>query len=195
MTNKLTNKELAYTAAFGSLWGISEISLGYFLHNLYVPFTGLIQTFIGSVIVLTLFNLTGKKRSIIYAGLIAAIQKMLSFTAIKIFPFIGILMSSLIGGTAVMILGSSFIAIILAGGLMCCWPFAQSLLIYLIVYTPQFLNIYQDFFNRIGLSFLNIGTIIIIIFIIHFCIGTIAAIITLKLTKIINTRSTKDTRF
>ena len=193
MFKKLTNKELAYIAAFGSLWGISEISLGYFLHNLYIPFTGLIQTFIGTTIVLSVLRLTGKRRSIVYVAMIAAVQKMLSLTSIKIFPFIGILMSSLVGESVVLILGTGFISLILAGGLMCCWPFAQSLLFYLIAYTPKFLNIYQTFFNRIGLAFLSIGSIIITIFLFHFAFGVFAAILSSKLTKSIkNSQAQKN---
>lgn len=183
MSEKLTKIELAHIAIFGTLWGASEITLGFFLHNLHVPFTGLIQTFIGTAIALTALKLTNKKRAVIYTAVIAAIQKMLSFTTIKIFPFIGILASAVLGQTAIYALGTNILGFIIAGALMCGWPLAQSLLFYFLAYSPGFLGIYQEFFNKIHLGYVNVWTLVKIMFLVHFVAGGIAAVLAWEIAK------------
>lgn len=192
MSEKLSNTELAYIATFGTLWGVSEITLGFTLHNLHIPFTGLIQTFIGTIIALITLKLTNRKRTIIYVAMIAAVQKMLSFTTIKIFPFIGILMSAAIGQSVISALGINLISFIVAGAMMCGWPFAQSLLFYLFAYSPGFLKIYQEFFDKIHLHNINIWILLKIIFVIHFIIGAIAAFLAWKIASSIKKLKQKE---
>ncbi len=192
MSGKLSNIELAYVATFGTLWGVSEITLGFFLHNLHVPFTGLIQTFIGTVIALITLKLTNKKRVIIYTAMIAAIQKMLSFTTIKIFPFIGILMSAVLGQSVISVLGINIISFMIAGALMCGWPLAQSLLFYLLAYSPNFLGIYQDFFDKIHLGNISVLMTVKIIFAIHFIVGTAAAVLAWKIAGSVQKRMKEE---
>jgi hypothetical protein len=192
MSEKLSNIELAYVATFGTLWGVSEITLGFTLHNLHVPFTGLIQTFIGTVIALITVKLTNRKRALIYTAMIAAVQKMLSFTTIKIFPFIGILVSAAVGQSVISVLGINMISFVVAGALMCGWPFAQGLLFYFLAYSPRFLGIYQDFFNKIHLQNINIWTLVKVIFIIHFFIGAFAALLAWKISLSIKKRKQEE---
>lgn len=188
----LSKKELSYTASMGTLWGISEITLGFVLHNLHIPFTGLIQTLIGAVIALTAMSLTGRKRTIIYTAIIAATIKMLSFTTVKIFPFIGILCSSIVGQAVIYAFGINLLSLMLAGGMMCCWPFAQSLLVYLIVYSPRLLDIYQNFLYKIGIENLTIASLIIWIFIIHFIVGVAGALFSWKVSKELKIRLNQE---
>ena len=49
---KLTTRELATIAVFGTLWGISEITMGSVLHTLNIPFTGAFLAAIGLMIAL-----------------------------------------------------------------------------------------------------------------------------------------------
>ena len=192
MSKKLSTVQLSYVATFGTLWGVSEIMLGSTLHNLHIPFTGLIQTFIGTVIALITLKLINKKRAIIYTAIIAAVLKMLSFTTIKVFPFIGILMSAAIGQSVVAILGINLISFLVVGALMCGWPFAQSLLFYLLAYSPNFFKIYQDFFDKIHLKSISIWMLIGTIFFIHFCIGITAAALAWEIATSIQKRKRKE---
>ena len=192
MSEKLSNIELAYVATFGTLWGVSEITLGFTLHNLHVPFTGLIQTFIGTVIALITVKLTNKKRALIYTAMIAAVQKMLSFTTIKIFPFIGIMVSAAVGQSVISVLGINMISFLVAGALMCGWPFAQGLLFYFLAYSPIFLGIYQDFFNKIHLQNINIWTLVKVIFVIHFLMGAFAALLAWEISASIKKRKKEE---
>lgn len=192
MLYKLSNMELAYVVTFGTLWGVSEITLGFMLHNLHIPFTGLIQTFIGAVLALITLKLTNRKRVIIYTAMIAAIQKMLSFTTIKIFPFIGILMSAAIGQSVISVLGINIIGFIIAGALMCSWPLAQSLFFYLLAYTTNFLGIYQELLDKIHLGNISVWMVVKIIFLLHFIVGAIAALLAWKIASAVRERMKKE---
>ena len=190
--DKLSNRELSCVASLGTLWGISEITLGFILHNAHVPFTGLIQTYIGTVIALTALKLTGKRRSLIYSAIIAAVLKMLSFSTIKIFPFIGILLSAITGQAVISVLGANLLGLVLSGGAMCCWPFAQSLLFYLLAYSSRFLDIYQIFLSKIGLVNMTVESLIIWIFTIHFLLGMTAAGLSWRFAKSLRTKLGHD---
>lgn len=187
--SRLTIKETAYIASFGTFWGGCEISLGLVLHNLYLPFTGLLLTFIGTIIALTCAKLTNKKRAIIYTALIAAILKMLSITVIKIGPFIGILGSAIAGQIIISILNINLISFLLAGGTMCCFPFVFVLSRLALFYTTEIFQIYEDFLYHIGLKNIKLSLLILIIMIIHFAIGTLAGISSWKISNHLNLRT------
>lgn len=186
--SKLSTRETAYIATFGTLWGACEISLGLILHNFYLPFTGLLLTFIGAIIALTCARLTNKKRAVIYTAIIAAILKMLSITVIKIGPFIGILGSAITAQLIITILNINLISFILAGGSMCCFPFIFVLSRLTLFYTTEIFKIYEDFLYHIGLKDLKISTLILIIMLIHFSIGSLAGILSWKISDYLNLR-------
>ncbi|MEW5820427.1 MAG: hypothetical protein AB1782_09575 [Cyanobacteriota bacterium] len=173
---KLNIREISYIATFGTLWGGCEITLGMVLHNFHLPLTGLLLTFIGSIIALTCARLIDKKRAIIYCAIIAAVLKLLSITSIKLGPFIGIIGSALIAQIVITILNINIVSFTLAAGLMCCWPFTYVLINQTIIYTPKIYSIYQDFLTQIGFKDLKISILICLILLIHFIIGSIAGL-------------------
>ena len=186
--SKLSTRETAYIATFGTLWGGCEISLGLILHNFYLPFTGLLLTFIGTIIALTCARLTNKKRAVIYTAIIAAILKMLSITVIKIGPFIGILGSAITAQLIITIFNINLISFIIAGGAMCCFPFIFVLSRMALFYTTEIFKIYEDFLHHIGLKELKISVLILIIMLIHFFIGSLAGILSWKISDYLNLR-------
>lgn len=179
---KLTLREKAYIATFGTLWGGCEITLGMVLHNFRMPFTGLILTFIGALIALTCARLIDKKRAILYSAIIAAILKILSITTIKIGPFIGIIAAALIAQIVITLFRINAVSYVLAAGLMCCWPFTYVLMTQMIVFTPKVFEIYQNFLTMIGLKGLKLSLLIFIIMLFHFIIGMIAGFMSWKVS-------------
>ena len=180
---KLDNREKAYIATFGTLWGASEITLGFVLHNFHIPFTGLLLTFIGCIISLTCAKLIDRRRAIIYTAMIAAILKMLSITTIKLGPFLAIIASALVAQAVVLIMNLNIASYITAGGLMCCWPFIHVLITQFVIWTPEIFKIYQDFINNIGFKGLKVSTIICLILLIHFIIGSIGGLVAWNISK------------
>lgn len=78
-------------ATAGSLWASVEIVVGSFLHNLRVPFAGTILAVMGLSLMIA-FQYKWKDKGLIWrAGLICAIMKSLSPSAIILGPMVGIL--------------------------------------------------------------------------------------------------------
>lgn len=58
---KYTTRDLVTLAVFGTLWGISEMTLGSTLKSLDVPMSGMVLATIGLTIALTAANLCPNK--------------------------------------------------------------------------------------------------------------------------------------
>jgi len=69
---------------FGSLWGLSEVTLGYALHYLMIPLAGFIMFPIGYYFLRQTYKLTDNIGSVFLAGLVTASIKLTNFY----FPFI-----------------------------------------------------------------------------------------------------------
>lgn len=64
---------------FGSLWGIFEATLGYLLHLIPIPISGMIMFPIGVFFMKRAEKATGKSNSIFIVSLIAAVIKSVNF--------------------------------------------------------------------------------------------------------------------
>ncbi len=78
-------------AVAGSVWASIEIVLGSFLHNLRIPMSGTILSFIAVYLMVTFSHIWNDKGLIIRAGVIAALMKSISPSAIILGPMTGIL--------------------------------------------------------------------------------------------------------
>jgi hypothetical protein len=75
-------------AVIGSLWASVEIVAGSFLHNLQVPFSGTILTAF-AILLLSAFSRLWKESGIIWrAGIICALMKSISPSAVIIGPMV-----------------------------------------------------------------------------------------------------------
>lgn len=102
-------------AITGSIWASLEIILGSFLHNLRIPFSGSILA-IMSVILLVAFLQVWPDRGIIWrAGLICAIMKSVSPSAVILGPMTGIMLEAFLLEGFILMLGMN-LAGYLAGG-------------------------------------------------------------------------------
>jgi hypothetical protein len=88
--NELSDKWIK-ASIIGTLWAASEIVLGSFLHNLKVPFSGNVLTAIGLVILISVSYIWTEKGLFWRAGLICAIMKTMSPSAVIFGPMIAIM--------------------------------------------------------------------------------------------------------
>jgi len=103
-------------AIVGSLWASFEIIIGSFLHNLRFPFAGTILAF-SSVGLIIAFVQVWKDRGLVWrAGLIAALLKSMSPSAIILGPMIGIFSEALVIEFFLLVLGRNLPAYMIAGG-------------------------------------------------------------------------------
>lgn len=92
-------------AVAGSLWASIEIVLGSFLHNLRIPFAGTILAVMGISLMIA-FQYKWKDSGLIWrAGLICAIMKSLSPSAVIIGPMVGILTEAILLDFSIRIIG------------------------------------------------------------------------------------------
>jgi hypothetical protein len=109
-------------ATLGAVWAALEIVLGSFLHNLRMPFTGTTLAACG-VALLTASQILWKEPGVIWrAGLICALMKSISPSAVIFGPMIGILSEALVVQISVWILGRNRIALLIGGMLALLEP-------------------------------------------------------------------------
>ncbi len=183
------SKQLVYIAVFGALWGVIEVAAGMILHNLHVPFTGLILTIAGIITALVCVKLTNRKSALLSVAIIAAILKMLSFTFIKIGPIVGIITSAFAGQIVLLLLNINLIGFIFTGGVMASMPFVQFLAVYSVIYTPEIFKIYEDVLRTLGFKDINLVVLISTILSLHFLLGSIAGLVSWQLSKTLIKRS------
>lgn len=137
-------------AVLGSLWAASEIVLGSFLHNLRVPFAGHFLTAI-AIVVLTAGHRTWPERGLLArAGLIAAVMKSASPSAVLFGPMVGIAMEGLAMEAGVRLLGGRLPGYALGGALAMSWTLVHKIGSLLVTYGTGLLPLYRDMVSWAG---------------------------------------------
>jgi ABC-type thiamin/hydroxymethylpyrimidine transport system permease subunit len=125
---KLSTRELATIAVFGTLWGLSEISLGSVLKSLNIPFSGALLSAIGLAIALVGRSFVPKKGSTLFVGVIAMLLKLFSLGGVIIGPMVGIFSEALVAEIVLSLTGKPRRAsFLLAGALGVTWTLLQPL--------------------------------------------------------------------
>jgi len=126
---KLSTRELATVAVFGTLWGICEITLGSVLKSLNVPFSGAVLSAIGLIIALVGRVFVPKKGSTLFVGVIAMLLKLFSLGGVIIGPMVGIFSEALVAEIILSLSGSPRrFSFILAGAIGVVWALLQPFL-------------------------------------------------------------------
>lgn len=128
----------------GTMWAASEIVLGSFLHNLRVPFSGNILTAIGIVILVSVGHIWNDRGIFWRAGLICALMKTMSPSAIIFGPMIAIFSESLLLELPVRIFGRSIAAYLLGAILAMSWNLFQKIANYIIIYGSNIIEVYNN---------------------------------------------------
>ena len=121
-------------AVVGSLWAAVEIILGSLLHNLRIPLAGSLLSFATVYLVISFYQLWPLPGLIWRAGLICALMKSISPSAIVIGPMIGIFSEALLLELVIRMLGSNPVAFVLAGALAVFSALVQRAFTLLVLY-------------------------------------------------------------
>jgi len=128
----------------GTIWAASEIVLGSFLHNLRVPFSGNILTGIGIVILIAI-SYSWKDRGLFWrAGIICAIMKTISPSAVIFGPIVAILSEALLLELSIRLMGKSFGGYVVGSMLAMSWNLVQRIANLLIFYGMNIVDLYAD---------------------------------------------------
>jgi nucleoside-triphosphatase THEP1 len=168
----------------GTIWAASEIVLGSFLHNLKVPFSGNLLTAIGIVILISVSYIWTEKGLFWRAGLICAIMKTMSPSAVIFGPMIAIFSEAALLEISVRLLGNTFAGFILGGMLAMSWNLFQKILNFIIFYGFNIVEVYSNLLKfaqkQLNIQFDIVWLPIIVLLIIYCLFGLFSAIIGIK---------------
>jgi nucleoside-triphosphatase THEP1 len=159
----------------GSIWASIEIILGSFLHNLKIPLSGMILSFIG-VFILIAFLQVWKENGLIWrAGIICALMKSVSPSALILGPMIGIFTEAIIIELFIFVLGKNLIGYLTGGAFAVLSTILHKLISLLILYGFNFIKILSDLYKyavkQIDLEQLSPVSLLIVITAIYIFIG------------------------
>jgi hypothetical protein len=178
-TNRL-NLLWLRAAILGSIWASSEIILGSFLHNLRIPFSGTFLSAIG-VYLLIAFDVKWQHPGVIWrAGIICALMKSISPSAVIFGPMIAIAMEAFLLNGTVKIIGRNILGYGIGGALAVTWSLLHKIINMLIFYGPDIIEIYKNLYKYAEkMTSLKLGSpadLIIVLFAAYLLIGFTVAV-------------------
>lgn len=134
-------------AVVGGLWASLEIIVGSFLHNTRLPFAGTILAFVATILLIGFYQIWPQRGLIIRAGMITAIMKSVSPSAIILGPITGILLEAALIEIIIMILGNNLFGLSLAGIFSVSSALFHKLISLFIFYGFDLIRIYVNIVN------------------------------------------------
>lgn len=164
----------------GSIWASIEIILGSFLHNMRVPVSGMILSFIGVWLLVSFVQVWKEKGLIWRAGLICALMKSISPSAIIMGPMIGIFTEALLIELFIFLLGKNILGYLIGGAFAVLSTLMHKLVSLLILYGFDFLKILYDIYlfgvKQIGMEQLSPVYMLVTITAIYMALGMTGAV-------------------
>jgi len=185
---KLNNKWLK-ASVLGTTWAASEIVLGSFLHNLRVPFSGNILTAIG-IIILISASYRWKEVGLFWrAGLICAIMKSLSPSAVIFGPMIGIFSEALLLEFGTRLFGRNLLGFMIGATLAMTWVLFQRMANFLIFYGADIVQVYTGLMKmaekQLSMKVDLVWLPVVILVVVHVIFGVLAAILGIRTGRLV----------
>jgi len=178
-SNPLSQKWLK-ASVIGSVWASIEIILGSFLHNLKIPLSGMILSFISVWLLISFLQVWKENGLIMRAGIICALMKSISPSALILGPMIGIFTEAILIELFILMLGKNLIGYMIGGAFAVLATLIQKLVSLLILYGFDFIKILSDLYlfavKQIDLEHLRPTFLIILIVFIYIITGMAGAI-------------------
>lgn len=172
------------SAILGTVWASSEIVLGSFLHNLRVPFSGNILTAIGIIILISAHYKWDEKGLFWRAGLVCALMKTMSPSAVIFGPMVAIFAESLLLEFSTRILGKTVAGFLLGAMLAMSWNLLQKIFNYIIFYGYNIVEVYKNLMiyaeKQLGLQFDAVWTPLIILLAVYALFGAFSALVGIR---------------
>ncbi len=137
-------------AVLGGVWASVEIIIGSFFHNMRLPFAGTILGMNATILMIAFYQVWPEKGLIWRAGLIAALMKSMSPSAIILGPMIGILSEALIVELFIRIFGNNLVSLSVAGALSVSSALLHKVVSLLILYGFNIVTLYLNIFNYLA---------------------------------------------
>ena len=131
-------------AVLGSLWAASEIVLGSFLHNLRIPLSGHFLTAIAVIVLVAGHRTWPLPGLLLRAGLVAALMKSASPSAVLLGPMVAIAMEGILMEVGVRLVRGGIWGYVLGGALAMSWTLVHKFGSLLLTYGPDLVRVYGD---------------------------------------------------
>jgi nucleoside-triphosphatase THEP1 len=183
-TKNVISEKWIKASIVGTIWAASEIVLGSFLHNLKIPFTSNILTAIGIVILISVSYIWTEKGLFWRAGLICALMKTMSPSAVIFGPMIAIFSEAALLDISVRLFGRTLFGYILGGVLAMSWNLFQKIINFIIFYGTNIVEIYTNLLKfaqkQLDIHFDIVWLPILVLLLIYSVFGILSAIIGIK---------------
>jgi len=181
------NEKWMKAAVLGTIWAAFEIVLGSFLHNLQLPFSGNVLTGIAIILLISVSYVWNEKGLFWRAGLICALLKTLSPSALIFGPMIAIFIESMLLEVSVRFVGRNYLGFALGALLAMLWNLFHKIANYVIFYGLNIIEIYEKLMKyaqkQLNIPFDLVWTPLVMLVIIYLLLGLLAAIIGMKAGK------------
>jgi hypothetical protein len=190
---KLTTRELAILAVFGTLWGLDEISLGSVLKILNIPLSGVVLAAIGLTIALIGRTFVPRRGSTLFIGVIAMLLKLFSLGGVIIGPMVGIITEAFVAEIVLSLSSRPLRAtFIIAGASGTVWVLLQPFITGPLLFGRTLFTVWLDLLDRgkqlLGLSPSTALWIVFGLISIHLVIGGIVGWLSWDIAKLLQTR-------
>jgi len=150
MLTKRTHKDQDIwikAAVVGGLWASVEIIIGSFLHNTRIPFAGTFLAVAGTILLIGFYQIWPQRGLIIRAGLITALMKSVSPSALILGPMTGIFMEAALVELVIFLVGANLPSYVLAGILSVSSALFHKVISMIIVYGFDLVKLYVNMIN------------------------------------------------
>ncbi|MBN2776158.1 MAG: hypothetical protein JXR36_00855 [Bacteroidales bacterium] len=180
MNKPTLNDKWIKASVIGTIWAASEIVFGSFLHNLKIPFSGNILTAIGLIILISSAFIWNVKGVFWRAGLICALMKTMSPSAVIFGPMLAILIEAILLEISIRVFGKTYFGFIIGSILAMSWNLVQKVLSYILFYGADIIEIYTGLIKiaekQIKMHFDLVWVPILILLFAYSIFGIISAI-------------------
>jgi nucleoside-triphosphatase THEP1 len=174
-------------ALLGSLWASIEIILGSFLHNMRIPMTGTLLSAVGASILIGGHQLWPEKGLFWRAGLICAVMKSISPSAVIIGPMIGIFMEGVLLQLGIRLLGTNTLGYMVSGALAVSWSMVQKIINLLVALGADFVRLYENLYHyaarNLGLDTMGPFDLVLVFYLLQMFMGAIVALFAIRVGK------------
>jgi nucleoside-triphosphatase THEP1 len=167
-------------ATIGSIWASIEIIIGSFLHNLRLPLAGSILSFFAVVLMVSFLKLWQQRGILWRAGLICALMKSISPSAVILGPMTGIMLEALLMELGLYIFGLNLAGMIFGGMLAVLSALFHKAVNLLILYGADFATLFnrlvQYAAKQLRIESVNGVEVLLLLAIIYLIAGALAAV-------------------
>jgi len=190
LTTSLAKNDTLFMAVFGALWGLTESTLGTFLHLVRFPFSGLLLGQVGLFILLNASRIHYRRGNLLLMAMISAFIKAVAISTVKLGPVVGIISEALVIESVIMRMGHSRISFMTSGLLVSLLPVLISLTNKTITFGLTFVEYLVDFVNSLSRVFhFPAGWYLVVLyFLLHFSVGIFSGWFTWRVSSDIQQR-------